>query len=531
MSAMAHTSSTSSKRHEGSISTTRCYVETDWEAKEALRQRELEEARARAAQMEKTMRWWSDCTANWREKWSKVRNERNKAREEAKLLRSKLDSALKDACTYKREKLELESHNEQMRKELERIHLLLLKHAGQWDHQLLEALDTAESDRDTSLLPEREEDAHNSDVDRIPEKDSGIDDGSQAAPSAGRSLDTDSETLCTSTSTVVCGGVHGDSWTSENCEDMLSSLTTTISASVTTPTATQQNTDVEMLYQRLQMLQLRLDETTKTLQVEREEKVSLHRSVERAEGELSEWRERCEELRASRQEAVRELLQLQDQHQDTVALIRADLLDEATSREGMDRRLADLRAQLERLQAENAAEWGKRERLETEKLALERENKKLRAELRDVQERLERRGRPLTTADTDLRHLQQEVSDKAKELTDLKHAHNKLKKVLSDKTTELAHTTRRAEQYEAEVKRLRSRVEELKRELAVAEDEVDSATNNIRKLQRTNDELQEQVESLQVQLQHLQTRMRSTMGSHRSPNILQEEEHSDEDTY
>lgn len=41
--------------------------------------------------------------------------------------------------------------------------------------------------------------------------------------------------------------------------------------------------------------------------------------------------------------------------------------------------------QLERLQTENAAEWGKRERLETEKLGLERENKKLRAELRDCQ--------------------------------------------------------------------------------------------------------------------------------------------------
>lgn len=44
----------------------------DWESREELRLRELEEARARATQMEKTMRWWSDCTANWREKWSKV---------------------------------------------------------------------------------------------------------------------------------------------------------------------------------------------------------------------------------------------------------------------------------------------------------------------------------------------------------------------------------------------------------------------------------------------------------------------------
>lgn len=41
--------------------------------------------------------------------------------------------------------------------------------------------------------------------------------------------------------------------------------------------------------------------------------------------------------------------------------------------------------QLERLQAENAAEWGKRERLETDKLALERDNKKMRNEIRDLQ--------------------------------------------------------------------------------------------------------------------------------------------------
>lgn len=174
------------------------------------------------------------------------------------------------------------------------------------------------------------------------------------------------------------------------------------------------------------------------------------------------------------------------------------------------------------MQAENASEWGKRERLETEKLALERDNKKLRAELRDMQERLERKGRPIANSDVEVRHLQQEVSDKNKvftskikkiqltvyfqEITELKYSQNKLKKMVQDKITELAHAVRRAEQYESEVKKLRVRVEELKRDLAVAEDEIDSATNNIRKLQRTNDELQEQVDNFQVQLQHLHTR-------------------------
>lgn len=45
----------------------------------------------------------------------------------------------------------------------------------------------------------------------------------------------------------------------------------------------------------------------------------------------------------------------------------------------------DVDLQLERLQTENAVEWEKRERLETEKLGLERDNKKMRNEIRDLQ--------------------------------------------------------------------------------------------------------------------------------------------------
>ncbi|NXP17431.1 C102B protein, partial [Scytalopus superciliaris] len=75
---------------------------SDWEIFEAVKIQELEEAKARAAQMEKTMRWWSDCTANWREKWSKVRAERNKAREEARQLRIKLDSVVKEISMLKK---------------------------------------------------------------------------------------------------------------------------------------------------------------------------------------------------------------------------------------------------------------------------------------------------------------------------------------------------------------------------------------------------------------------------------------------
>ncbi|RZB38639.1 coiled-coil domain-containing protein 102A, partial [Asbolus verrucosus] len=469
---------------------------------QALRQRELEEARGRAAQMEKTMRWWSDCTANWREKWSKVRNERNKAREECKQLRTKLDTASKDSTTYKREKEELEIQNDQLKKEIEKIHLLLLKHAGQFDSQIFEALgedplkDFVFSQSNGSPVRERENGTSQLECDSTAlqelERDGCIEDYilQGAVPRYVKEL---KEALDEKNDGVeLLNGVQKSGDSKNNCH--------------------KDEYDEEYVIQKLSMLQLRLEEATKTLQVEREEKSQLHRLIDKLTIELQELKDKCDELREARQEAARELLSLQDQHQEEIRLIRADLQDEASSREGMDKRLNDLRAELERLQAENAAEWGKRERLETEKLALERDNKKLRAELRDMQERMERKGRPLSNSDAEVRHLQQELSDKNKEISELRHSQNKLKKMVQDKITELAHAVRRAEQYESEVKKLRNRVEELKRDLAVAEDELDTASNNIRKLQRSNDELQEQVDNFQVQLQHLHTSLEKEDG-------------------
>ena len=68
---------------------------------ETILVQEVEELRGRAVQMEKTMRsvltvfprsvicfrWWRECAANWREKWTKVRLERNKLVEEAREMR------------------------------------------------------------------------------------------------------------------------------------------------------------------------------------------------------------------------------------------------------------------------------------------------------------------------------------------------------------------------------------------------------------------------------------------------------------
>ena len=71
--------------------------------------------------------------------------------------------------------------------------------------------------------------------------------------------------------------------------------------------------------------------------------------------------------------------------------------------------------QLEKLQSENAQEWALREKLGTEKLGLERENKKLRGEVAHLEEELGRRSRQANVAlDLDMKTMHEELGDKAK---------------------------------------------------------------------------------------------------------------------
>ncbi|NXV78840.1 C102A protein, partial [Atlantisia rogersi] len=440
-------------------------LEGDWEGREELRLRELEEARARAAQMEKTMRWWSDCTANWREKWSKVRAERNRAREEVRQLRHRLEALTKELAGLRRDRDRPEERPPPAC-------------PPAWLH----------SQPGASSPP----DAGRAEGEADPEQEPVRDVGAEAPPKA-KELEL-MENILTSK--------QDESWEQRGPRNSF---------------ARQERSrllweDVSVMEEdatKVTALKLRLDESQKVLLKEREDKLALSKSIEKLEGELSQWKIKYEELNKSKQEVMKQLNILKEIHQDELGRISEDLEDELGARSSMDKKLAELRAEMERLQAENAAEWGRRERLETEKLNLERENKKLRAQIEDLEEVLARKRRQTASAlDTDLKTIQAELFEKNKELADLKHIHAKLKKQYQEKMAELAHANRRVEQHEGEVKKLRLRVEELKKELAQAEDELDEAHNQTRKLQRSLDEQTEQSESFQVQLEHLQSRLR-----------------------
>lgn len=104
--------------------------------------------------------------------------------------------------------------------------------------------------------------------------------------------------------------------------------------------------DEDYLLQKVSMLQLRLDEAHKTIQIEREEKISLHKNFDKLRSDIQDMREKCEELRAAKQDAVRELLTLQEQHRAELRITNNSLQEETIARESLERRLCDLRAEV-----------------------------------------------------------------------------------------------------------------------------------------------------------------------------------------
>jgi len=131
------------------------------------------------------------------------------------------------------------------------------------------------------------------------------------------------------------------------------------------------------------------------------------------------------------------------------------------------------RIQVERLQEENTCEWGRRERIETEKLQLERDNKRLKSVNEELKSTIGRKCRAVNEdRENELKQAHAQLHEFNEDLINLRRQVSRDQKALQDRNEELVHSRRRAEQHECEVRALRSRIEELKKQQTTTEDEV-----------------------------------------------------------
>ncbi|XP_048795692.1 coiled-coil domain-containing protein 102B isoform X2 [Lagopus muta] len=296
---------------------------SDLEIFEAVRIRELEEVKARAAQMEKTMRWWSDCTANWREKWSKVRAERNKAREEARQLRIKLESVVKELSMLKKINQDLVTEKES------------LENVTTWKTEYFSSSEISHIKKDLNQLTflEQEHVEELNKTNRIPWAEDSNKDvelikqplrSSQNKKMAPKHLDSFPSGFTSIYFEEPKKGLHNAAQTPEN--DLM----------------------------RASVLHLHLAELQKILTKEREMNVFLEKEVEKTENELALWKLKYEELKQSKLESLN---------------------------------------QLERWQFENTSEWGKRERPDAQMQSLEEERRRLKLQVKEIQELLEMKNK------------------------------------------------------------------------------------------------------------------------------------------
>ncbi|XP_014233665.1 coiled-coil domain-containing protein 102A [Trichogramma pretiosum] len=487
--------------------------ESDWDKKQALIMKELEETKARCVQMEKTMRWWSECTSNWKKKWEDVRDERNQFKRELKAVRINLEYATKDSKLYKEECQELLAQNSILKKEVARLQRLM-NDSGHFENSVIETNSQIKNIvLHSELMPTYSNGDGSGKITPTSLKKEGDNCKSPKSSTDGRDfIDKDIEDY------ISQGAVPKrviDTSSKEN------SLTDSEKRML------RLGPNDESLLQKISVLTTKLDEAGLTITEEKEEKEILLRKVEKLNSEIKKLKKACEELKESRTDVMRELLEIKSEN--FRGELQSDLADETINKEGQNSRLAELRLELERLQAENAAEWGERERLETEKILLERENKQLRNELREIKERpldsplssSRKSTRPKSgclDSPESTKQLQVELLETNRELSDLKQSVAKLKKLLAEKTTELSHSTRRSEQYEVEVKRIRKRVDELKKELTTALEEVDAANLTIRRLKRTNENLQDELDDTREKLDEV----RRIHNENRAPDVVAE---------
>ncbi|NXC50701.1 C102B protein, partial [Penelope pileata] len=252
---------------------------SDLEIFEAVRIRELEEVKARAAQMEKTMRWWSDCTANWREKWSKVRAERNKAREEVRQLRIKLDSVVKELSVLKRINQDLVSEKEN------------LENVTFWKSEpSCSEISHIKTDLNQLTFLEQEPVKELSKTNKIP-----------WAEDTKKDVEAIKHPLRSNQNKKITPK-HPDSFPSGVINVYLDEPKKGLHN-------TAQTSENDLIH--ASVLHLHLAELQKILTKEREMNVFLEKEVEKTENELSLWKWKYEELRQSKLESLNQLERLQ----------------------------------------------------------------------------------------------------------------------------------------------------------------------------------------------------------------------------
>ncbi|XP_013083692.2 myosin heavy chain, non-muscle isoform X1 [Biomphalaria glabrata] len=159
--------------------------------------------------------------------------------------------------------------------------------------------------------------------------------------------------------------------------------------------------------------------------------------------------------------------------------------------------------QMEQMATDLASERTVSQKLENQRLALERQNKEMRDKLQELEGQNRARTKATIAAlESKVANLEEQLDQEAKERASLARNNRKMEKRLKELMLQVEDERRSADQYKDQVDKVNNRVKALKRQLDEAEEEIARSSGQKRKLQR---ELDEQMEANEAMTREMST--------------------------
>ncbi|KAM9764983.1 cingulin-like protein 1 isoform 1-T1 [Menidia menidia] len=206
--------------------------------------------------------------------------------------------------------------------------------------------------------------------------------------------------------------------------------------------------------------------------------------------------------------------------------LQLDLDEERQSGDQLMNRIDRGREQVEQMRNELLQERASRQDLECDKIALERQNKDLKARVDHLEGSHKSSKEGLVTQlETRVQELQEKLEGEEREKANLQMANRRLERKVKEMImqAEEEHQT-----IQDQKDQLNLRLKALKRQMDEAEEEIDRLEHGKKKLQRDLDEQQEANEQLQSQLKALRSEIRRKSSSAPLLNSLDDDDDDDD---
>merc|ERR1711993_21924 len=195
-----------------------------------------------------------------------------------------------------------------------------------------------------------------------------------------------------------------------------------------------------------------------------------------------------------------------------IAALEEELEEEQGNSEMLMERAKKAQISIEQMTTELAQERGQVQKLENNRMLLERQNKELKTKLNEVETAQRAKAKATIAAlESKIANLEEQLQGETAERMAQAKINRKAEKKMKENLLMLEDERRHADQYKEQAEKVNSRIKALKRQLDETEEEVSREKAQRRKTQRELEDLIAENESKEREITNLKNKLRGSI--------------------